>query len=114
MIKVGQLYAQLSDFEEAKNSYQQAIDLEPDNGWYYTLLASVYASLGEPNQAVKTYEKALALNPAYVENSWFQLQLANGYRLAGQRDEAIVAYEQVLSLDEDNAAARKGLQELRP
>jgi Flp pilus assembly protein TadD len=48
---LGQLYVQLKEYEKAKNSYQTALQLQPDHAKAYYGLAVLSARLGQSDQA---------------------------------------------------------------
>lgn len=45
------------NYEDAKNAYVKAIEIDPDNMDAYTLLAETYNELGKKNNSIEYYEK---------------------------------------------------------
>lgn len=54
-------------FKEALDECQTAIQLAPDSAESYNLLGVVFDSLGRGKEATNSYEKALSLDPTFVE-----------------------------------------------
>ncbi len=60
-------YLQSKKFDEAKNNLLLAIEKEPDNKQLYFSLGVVYQELGNTEEAVKAYEKAIEIDPEYFD-----------------------------------------------
>ena len=103
-------------YEEAAAAYQKAIDLrtaseteqkEADNSkklaYYYNNLADAYAKANKVDDAVASYNKAVALDPAGAGGYLFNVGavLTN----AGRVDDAIVAFDKVIAADPTKADA---------
>src|SRR5208282_6679969 len=103
-------------YEMAAADYQKAIDLraasdaaqkDPDNNKkmaaYYNNLADAYAKAGKVDDAVASYNKAVALDPAGAGGYLFNVGavLTN----AGRVDDAIVAFDKVIAADPTKADA---------
>jgi Flp pilus assembly protein TadD len=54
-------------FEEAENNLKLAIEKEPDNKQLYFSLGVVYDNLGRTDDAIKAYEKAIAIDSEYFD-----------------------------------------------
>lgn len=75
--------------------YERLSRNHPDNPRIYHSLGVVYSKLDNPQEAVKYYEKAVALDGNFKESLF---NLASTYQMLGQRDKAIGLFERVLSL----------------
>ncbi len=64
---LGSAYLQLDSIEKANQSYQKAIDLDPDHPEYQNNIGLTFASLGNKDKAEKFYRQSLALNENYAE-----------------------------------------------
>ncbi|MBN2049913.1 MAG: hypothetical protein JW760_05660 [Spirochaetales bacterium] len=81
--------------------YTKIIEGDPDNGLSYIQLSLVYSLLGDYLSALKTLQKASALNP---EDPYPLLLTAKNRIWKGDIAEGIEVYRQVLRLDPDNRA----------
>ena len=79
-------------------------------------LANAYLELGQPDEAIKEYERILRLNPNYPRA---QYHLAQAYQRTGQPERARAAYERFLQVWKDAdadapelIAARRHLEKL--
>jgi tetratricopeptide (TPR) repeat protein len=59
---IGILHEKSKDFEAAKKSYQKAIELSPQNDFYYNL-GEVLVTLKEWNEAIEMFKKVLKTDP---------------------------------------------------
>jgi len=60
-------YLQNEKFDEAKNNLLLAVEKEPNNKQLYFSLGVVYDNLANPEEAVKAYEKAIAIDGEYFD-----------------------------------------------
>ena len=68
---LGMAYKNLSQWDDAKNAYLKAIELNPQSHESYFNLAYLYFNDNEPYEAVKCYEKALKITPDDWESEYF-------------------------------------------
>lgn len=68
---LGILYEKTKDFEKAKNSYQKAISISPQDDFYYNL-GEVLVTLNEWDEAIKAFKTVIA-NDANDGNCYFNL-----------------------------------------
>ena len=78
----------------------------PNSALLYNIRASCYKAIGQLDDAVKDYEKALALNPDYAEA---QYNLGITHRELGQIDAAIKSYKQAITIKPDYFGAHNNL-----
>ena len=60
---LGRVYADSSNYNEAINIYQKALNLEPQNFYVWFNLALAYKNNGQLNESINAYENALIINP---------------------------------------------------
>lgn len=91
---------------EAQAAYKAILKRAPRNSDAWHFLGIVHAQLGQPQDAVKCIEKAVALAPDHVE-AHFNL----GSVLVGlnRHADAIRCFERVVALDPGNVEARNNL-----
>ena len=108
---LGWLQKQARQFEEALDSYRQALDRGVDEREEVHLNRAVILSdhLARPQDALGELEAALAVNPAYVPAL---LNLGNLHEDRGDKAAAREAYERALELQPDNALALARLAEV--
>ena len=105
VLKGNILYAQ-GNKKGAKKEYEQAIqkpEAEPfQQGVRFNQLGRLYASAGKYEQARSLYNKAVEIDPFYIEG------MANtgvSYEKEGKWDKALASYNKVLSIDGDDRIA---------
>ncbi len=77
------------EYEEAVRYYKEALEENPDDGYLYASLGSVYRELDNIDEAIANYEKAVEKVTA---DSALHMDLGNLYREAERIDEAVQAY----------------------
>ena len=93
-------YSQLADFykkrgmfEEMAGAYRQAVHEDPDNGELHYLLAVTYLELGQPDQALFSFDQAASLGRLAPERYG---DYANLLYSIGSYERAIELYQRVL------------------
>ena len=64
---MGVSFAGLGQFEEAINSCKKAIGLDSHNYEAYNNLGNIYHELGQPEDALPVFQRALSLKPRVAE-----------------------------------------------
>ena len=64
---IGEIYRFKGHFRHADIAYTTAVRLEPGNSLWWYRLGTVREAVGDYPQAVSAYERALILNPNYLE-----------------------------------------------
>ena len=64
---MGGAYFQLDSVQNAKNSYEKALEIDPKNAEYANNMGLVYSSLGDKQNAEKFYRMSISLDPNYAE-----------------------------------------------
>ena len=63
---LGLEYQKEKEFEESSKAYEKAIELGSTEPATYNNLAQTYAQINKPNKALKSYKKAIELNPKHT------------------------------------------------
>ena len=81
-------------YEKALAGAEKLISLDPESADSYALLGVIYNSMGRPEDATRSIEKAMRLNPEIP--AWYLSTLATAQALSGLLMEAITTYKKVL------------------
>ena len=74
---------------EAETAIKNASAIDPDNLWYWKLLAELYKSTGEMVKLIPVFDQLIRLAP---EQKNFYYDKANALSIAGKNGEALTAY----------------------
>lgn len=85
LIDFGTYYNMQDDFVHAKEMLQRAIAIDSRWDQAYSELAKAYRGLGQNDQAIDSYDRAIAINPNKLE---YHYALAALYRKAGRPEAA--------------------------
>lgn len=97
--RLGDLYRQQNRFEEAIQSYQQALKQEPNNLEVIGNLGITYKANHNLEEAISCYQKIIELNPRSLP-AWGNL--GNVYQEQRKFEEALHCYKKTLELDPNN------------
>ena len=100
--ELGQAHLQLHDYDQAAESYQNALRLNPDDGTALTGLAVLALRQGQSDVAVAQLEHAVKVDPNDVN----VLLFAQALRRAGRAAEADSAVAQVQKISPDPSQAQ--------
>ena len=84
------------NFEEAINSYKEALNLNSQYFEVYNNIGVAYTDWGKPDLALKYLEKALDINPKYAEA---YNNIGNAKKKLSDIDSAIESYEKAIELN---------------
>ncbi len=101
-LRMGDLYFQLGWPKSGIESYQQAVELAPDDPAPKVKVVAGYLEIGQPAQAEDFCLRFIA---DYPEHPDLWLSLGQVFEKQGKRREAFTTYGQVLTLDSENAPA---------
>ena len=91
---LGDIAYETKDYAEAISNYRKATDFGLHDAELYVDLGDAYAAKGETAQALKSYEKAIELDPAEGHK-----QRGRFFRRRGETDKAIEDYNAALKLN---------------
>jgi len=112
LLELGWAYFSTGQNEEAIAAFKEFLNHIPENAFGqnafgHCFLGVAFIAIGEPQKAVKMFEKASAVNPD--SKVWFIFDFATARFLTGQTEEAAATLREVLSRYPDNAEAYRGL-----
>jgi tetratricopeptide (TPR) repeat protein len=107
---LGFSFYQQNAYEEAKEAYQKAVDLDPTRAKRFISLAQVYRSLGQHQNAIIALNKALELEKDNLE---FSLLLAEIYTELNNLEEAVSTLMFILEKEPDHEEAATLLKKLK-
>jgi len=93
---LGLAYKHENDYVKAKEIFEEAIRLDPDDPDLWANLGPVYKILGDIDESIECYKKALDLNREHVV-SWNNLGAA--YSSKNMTTEAIRCYENAMKIN---------------
>ncbi len=89
-------------YQLAVDLISQAIKLNGRNPFYFSNLGVALRQLGRPDEALRSFERALALKPDFAEAF---INRGNAQRDLKRLDEALASYDQALARQPDHAEA---------
>ena len=95
-----------NQIQEALEDVQTLINGYPNSAILYNIRASCFKAIGQRDDAVNDYKKALAIKPDYAEALY---NLGITLRELGQIDDAIKSYKQALTIKPDYFGAHNNL-----
>jgi tetratricopeptide (TPR) repeat protein len=103
---LGRAHSYAGAAEAAVQAYRKAVELQPNEKHYLLGLAAGLARLSDLDSALRTVERAVALdsNCADGYQVWGDLSLAKG-----ERDRAVECYRRALAINAGHVRARVGL-----
>lgn len=93
--------AQAAARDQARQAYQAALKVDPNNLDAFRHLAKVYVKMGDYDRAFDTYKKALAKHPKDAE-LWYDL--GQGHNRRKDFTESVRCFNEALKLDPENRA----------
>lgn len=103
--RMGSVYRQLSDFEHARQSFQKALEINPNDGQIWLALGIVTQLSGDPSSAVQAYSRAIKLQPSDVG----YLFLARALQQTGNNEAAQTAIAEAQRRSRDLPRAEKSV-----
>jgi len=98
------------NFDGAIEQYKKVIELSPTDISAYVNLASVYQyQLKQVDRAIEIYKQAIEKNPKSAD---LYVLISLAYEQSGDNDSAKTNYEKALEIDENNVAAKAGMERL--
>ncbi|MDC3250628.1 tetratricopeptide repeat protein [Candidatus Pseudothioglobus singularis] len=93
-------------YQEAIDSIKALTKSYPENALLNNIAGACYAGLGQLASAVKSYEKAISIDPEYSKAYY---NLGDTYHSQSNYDESIISYEKAIELDPTYAEALNNL-----
>jgi len=106
---LSKVYIDLGRMNEARDVLEEAALLFSEDLYLQYRLGILYYETGELEGAVRAFQKAIEINPAFTNA---HLALATLLQQTGRSEEAETSYRNVLKLDPRNGAALKELADL--
>ena len=106
---ISKVYLDLGRIDEARDVLEEAVLLFSEDLYLQYRLGILYYETGELERAVRAFQKAIEINPAFTNA---HLALATLLLQTGRYEEAETSYRNVLKLDPRNGAALKELADL--
>lgn len=98
-------------YDEAIDSYQTAIELNPADAWPYHNLGFVYKSRGSYERAITFYQQAIKRFERDQHKAISWNNLGNVYSTLDSHEDAISAYQQAIALNKNYALPWNSLGE---
>lgn len=92
----GDIYRQLSQYEQALTDLNEAIALGPNNDWIIARRGLLHRERRDYDRALVDFDKAIALDPKYA---WAIAQRGLTYREQGAYDQALIDFNQAIELN---------------
>jgi tetratricopeptide (TPR) repeat protein len=109
--ELGNLDRTRGDFESAITWYQKQIEADPDDGTGYLFLGNLLMRQGNLESSETALQQALAADQVCLDEAHFSLGLV--YRSQGRLAEAKTHFESALEIDENFAAAKLALKDVK-
>lgn len=90
ILRLGNTYLKCGDAENALATFERVLSKQDDLAWAWAKRAIALCALQRTEDAISSWRRALALNPA---QAWYRTQLAELLAKAGQADEALSLLE---------------------
>ena len=108
LARLGSAYRQLGRFDQAQQSFQRALELNPNDGQAWLALGIVRAQAGDNAGAVEAYAKAVKLEPSDVG----YLLLARALEKSGQGNQAEAARAAAQRISRNLPGAEREVEEI--
>jgi tetratricopeptide (TPR) repeat protein len=92
-------------YEEAAAAFRRASEVQPDNSTTFQLLGTVHQQLGQKEEALRNYEKAIAIRPTPETYS----NIGTLHYQQREFDKAAAAYRQAIAIRPNSAATHRNL-----
>lgn len=100
---MGFAYRDLKDYPQARESFQQAVNINPGDARSWLGIAVTAQKSGDLTAAIQAYANAIKITPS----DWEYLLLAGALDRAGRHDEAQTARQRAIATSKDITRAQK-------
>jgi tetratricopeptide (TPR) repeat protein len=91
----------VKNYNESILDFTKAIELDPNDGWYYAGRAEAMASIGYHAAAVADYTRGLELGTDNYTNDWMRYERGQSYARLGDHENALKDFWEVLETHVD-------------
>lgn len=98
--KRGQVLRRLNRLQEALESYNQAINLDPENDWSWSGRGLTLSALNQHEEALRSFEKAIELKQ---DDAWYWYNHADELLSLNKIQEALKSLEKALEINPRHA-----------
>jgi len=102
--ELGNIYYNTGAFDEAMHAFEMAIELDPNYGWSYNNLASIYFHKKRYADAVPLYQKGLQLLNDCKDKALLWNRLGDTFRRLDEHGQAVSAYRKAIELNPENVS----------
>ncbi|MBD3791708.1 MAG: tetratricopeptide repeat protein [Campylobacterales bacterium] len=106
----GYVMMQIDNLEDAKESYEKIISIDPNDDQAHASLANLLHRLGQEEDAIRHHQRSIALDPAYAPHHY---NYANTLYDLERKEEALKAYTKAYELDASLEEAKKMINDLK-
>ena len=106
-INLGTVYLTARKTEEARQQFEMASAINPDNPESYNNLGCIFAMSGRKSEAIQNFRRAIQNDPYYLET---YNNLATFYYREGRLNDAIVANQKAVNLVPNDPAGHRNLE----
>ncbi len=108
LLLLGKLYTGHKQYDKALETYQKAIDLNPDMPGLFFNLGFLYAAKDDYAHAETAFTRAIELSPSYLDKALFNLAVVQDKQ--GKRDASLQSLRRALEANPNNEKARELLE----
>jgi tetratricopeptide (TPR) repeat protein len=105
---LGTAYRTLGDYAKAEESYQQALQLNPEQFNAYLGRGVLLEKQGKLDEAIASYKRSIEL----VATDQAYVRMAHALQAAGRTQEALAAYQEALKINPDSHEAQAAVDTL--
>ena len=106
----GYVMMQIDNLEDAKESYEKIIAIDPNDDQAHASLANLLHRLGEEEGAIRHHLRSIEVDPEYAPHHY---NYANTLYDLDRKEEALTAYTKAYELDASLEEAKKMINELK-
>jgi len=103
--RMGSAYRQLGDFEQARQSFRESLEIDPNQGQVWLALGVVTQLSGDPAGAIQAYSRAIKIQPSDLG----YLLLARVLEQTGHGDQAQAAISEARRTSRNFPAAQRSV-----
>ncbi|MBP2664095.1 MAG: yrrB 2 [Firmicutes bacterium] len=89
-------------YDEAITAFTEAINLNPQNSYFYYVRSNVYLILKQYEHSVADLDKVISISPRYSQAYYYR---ANAYLALRQYDSALADFDKAIEIDPQNVSA---------